>query len=211
MSNAKLSKHLEQEEEGEYQINPAVDLRDVFPSLRNKTPAQVGEDVFRATFPNLSITFFTFFVIVTYFHNDYPWIVGVFMSMWTALQVFDYVTNEDFQSDLFWNWFSLAGNAIFYLILGLAWSFVKLYLDVWQKQLPAPLLKSIATCFASSSSSCAFDILSGMKWRIMYSLMSWPMSIAFTLCRDPLNIFTGVIFDTFVGYYGKILQRAFLA
>ena len=191
---------------------------DVMPSfevhipLFEKSPPEITRDVARATAPDVSIPFLLLFSAAAYFHESQPWAVGILALAWLSLQTFMYVTEEDFRSDLFWNAFSLVGYLIFYLILGLVWSFAKLYLDVWQGHMPAAQMKVIVACFEDTGrEGCVMDILLSMKWDLMRSMLAAPISFAYTLSRDPLRLLSNVIFDTFMSTYASILQQAVAA
>lgn len=181
------------------------DIRFILPESWRKTTREVAG----ATAPDFSLIFFTMFSLAAYLHESHPWHVGVVISGWLLLQCFMYVTDEDFQSDIFWNSFSLAGYFIMYLLFGIIWSLCKLYLDVWQKQMPDTLHAAILVCTSDAGKvGCTMELLNKMKWRLMQSATAFPISIVYTLSRDPLRLLNNVLFDTFANTYASVMSSA---
>jgi len=183
------------------------------PIINNETPTiELINHVAQTTAPDFSFLFLFLFCAAAYFYETHSDIVTVSIGIWATFQLVVYVINEDFRADVFWNTCSLLGHFCFYLILGLLWSFAKLYLDVWQNYLPKREMSSIITCVShDGKSGCAMEFLLVIKWRIVRTMLAWPVSLIYTLSRDPLKILTDLLFDTFSGYYLRILQSAVAA
>lgn len=144
-----------------------------------------------------------------FFHEEYPRIVTSVIAVWAAFQTATYVLDEHFREDVFWNTFSLVGYFLFYLILGVIWSFTKLYLNILFKHLPTKELLVLDKCFGDNGSDkCAVSFLFTIKWRIVRTMIVWPISILHTLSKDPLRIITDLVFQTLSKYYVQVLRSA---
>lgn len=178
-------------------------------------PVQVMEVLQAAaqyTSPDLSIAFVAFFAILAYFHESYNTYTSIAILLWLVLQVASHAVKEDFRNDLFWSILGLLGNFVFYLFIGYGWSMAKLYIDVYRGHLPVPLMLSIQTCLGETGKpGCIVDVLFQLKWHIVGWMTMWPISVAYTLSRDPLRIITDLIFEWSKRRYRLILVAALAA
>lgn len=161
------------------------------------------------TSPNFSFPFILLFVLVTYFHESHLTPMGVLVGAWIVIQFTSFVIKEDFRNDLFWSIFRLIGNLIFYLFIGYLWSMAKLYLDIWQGHLNEELMSKIRVCISDQGQAgCVFSILSELKWCIVQWMVTWPVSIAYTISRDPFRVITDFIFEASRKRYLYIITSA---
>lgn len=176
-----------------------------------RSPRETLRLVARATAPELSIFFCIGFAAVAYFHESHFAHVSIFLGIWLAIQLIFNVLDDDFRNDLFWNVFSLLGNVVFYLFLGVLWAGAKLFLDIWQGHLNAELFARIRTCALTEQEACAIPLLFDMKYMIIQWITTWPASLAYTLSRDPLHIITELLFSWSRQRYFAIMVSAIKA
>lgn len=171
---------------------------------------QTVRTVSEATYPSMSFMFLALFLATSYFHETHFVYVGPFLLSWCILQLLNIVTEDEFhQHNLFWNFMALLGNIVLYLVIGYGWSLLKLYIDVWQGHFDPMLMEVMRTCIQSDTPlSCIPGVLLELKWFIMRSMVTWPVSVIYTLCRDPLNIFTEVVFEWSKKRYVYIITLA---
>lgn len=174
------------------------------------TPLDVFHTITYYTSPDFSLPFIIFFILITYFHETHTTPTGIFVGIWFIIQLASFVIKKDFRNDLFWSIFGLIGNLIFYLIIGYFWSLAKLYLDIWQGHLDADLTLKIREC-VKSEDSCVFTLLAEMKWFIVQWMLTWPVSIAYTISRDPFKVLTDFIFEISKRRYFYIINSAISA
>lgn len=180
--------------------------------LQFNSPRETLGVIARATAPELSLVFCLGFAAVAYFHESHFAHVSILLGVWLAVQLaFNVLDNDDFKSDMFWSVFSLLGNVLFYLFLGYCWSMVKLYLDVWQGHLDPALINRIRTCVGTDETGCVIPLLLEMKWMIVRWMTTWPVSLAYTLSRDPLHIVTELIYTWSRQRYFAIMASAIKA
>jgi len=157
-----------------------------------------------------SLTFLGLFLLCAYFHESFPGYVGGFMVIWVGVQVASHALRENLNDDLFWNIVGALGNVVFYLIIGYVWTFVKLYLDVWQGHLPTDLADQLQACMGGSGKTgCIFVFLGNVKWLIVHWMLTWPVSMTYTLSRDPLRIAIDLAFELSRQRYIRVLKHAF--
>lgn len=188
---------VEQEPQKEHVAIPLEREPDVF--------VPTVEALARYTAPDLSLFFLAFFALLTYCHETYYAQSVVVIAVWAVLQMLSLALAEDFQTNIFWNAFALAGNILFYLLIGVCWSMLKLYVDLWQHHMSAELMERIRQSIASDD----FDsVLIEMKWTIMRWMITWPASLVYTLSRDPLRIVTELLFEWSKQRYIYIISMA---
>jgi len=127
------------------------------------------------------------------------------MGLWLALQVAGNVLDEDFRDNLFWGILGTVGNLVLYVLIGHAWSYVKLYIDISQRHLSEPLMAELTKC---GDAECFFQFLLSSKLLLAQWTLTWPMSMLYTLTRDPLTIFTNLLFKWSQERYVWIIQSA---
>lgn len=176
------------------------------------TPMDVFNTISFYTSPDFSLTFIVLFILITYFHESHFTFTGIAVCIWIIIQCISFVIKEDFRNDLFWSIFGLVGNLIFYLFIGYLWSLAKLYLDILQGHLDPLLISKIRTCISEQGEAgCVFSFLSEMKWCIVQWMVTWPVSIAYTITRDPFKLITDVIFEMSRKRYLAIISAALYA
>lgn len=177
--------------------------------VREQSIRDVLFNVRDATLPDFSLPFIAGFLLITIFHESHATFSGCILIAWILVQLVSHVIDEDFYSNLFWNAFGLIGNIFFYLFIGYCWSMAKLYIDIWQGHLPAPLIKDIQTCFSTAGTQgCGTVLLSKLKWNVVFWITNWPFSLAYTLARDPLKIATDTIYAFGQKRYISIIKAA---
>ena len=148
------------------------------------------------TAPGLSLAFLALFAACAYFHESYTGYTGIAIGLWFVLQFVNQALQEDFRNDIFWSLVSALGNVVLYLFIGYLWTHAKLYLDVWQGHLPTDLTKQVQTCLSDNGENgCFVKFLLDIKWLIVRWMLTWPVSMAYTLSRDPLRIATDLAFE----------------
>lgn len=162
------------------------------------------------TRPDLSVTFILFFLALAYFHESHFGAVGSVLVTWSLLQVTALsMHNDEFKNNLFWNLFGLLGNVAFYLFIGYCWSMIKLYVEIWQGHVAPVVMNQIRTCISDEGTNgCVYDVLLKFKWDIVRWMTTWPVSMFYTLSRDPLRIFTDAIFMWSERRYMRIITAA---
>lgn len=182
------------------------------PLDENVTPLDVFNTITFYTSPGFSLPFILLFILATYFHESHFTPTGIAVGIWILLQFASFVIKEDFRNDLFWSIFGLIGNLIFYLFIGYFWSLTKLYLDIWQGHLDPELIAKIRTCISTDGKEgCVFSFLSEMKWFIVSWMVTWPVSVAYTISRDPFRVITDFIFEISRRRYLSIITAALYA
>lgn len=213
MSKRVTRSNQNKEEDGQFDVfeAPKLAVPDVsLPLFDHVNVRQTVRTFSEATYPSMSFMFLALFVATSYFHETHFVYVGPFLLSWFILQLLNIVTEDDFhQHNLFWNFMTLLGNIVLYLIIGYGWSLLKLYIDVWQGHFDPALMTVMRTCINSDKPLvCIPGVLLDLKWFIMRSMVTWPVSVLYTLCRDPLNIFTEVVFEWSKKHYVYIITLA---
>jgi hypothetical protein len=172
------------------------------------------------TTPDVSLIFLLLFGVLAYFHEDHFAYTSIALLCWAALQVANYSIQEDFRSSIFWSVLGLLGNFAFYLFLGYAWSFAKLYLEILQGHYKTEILACVMLSHigdagtlvpTSYGTECIFNFILSLKWQIARWTITWPMSVAHTLTRDPLRVFTDLAFEWSRQRYVWIVTSALAA
>jgi hypothetical protein len=164
------------------------------------------------TAPDFSLFFLVFFAIAAYLHESYVYQFAGIMIVWCFVQLAGKAIDPEFRANLFWSILRLIGNFAFYLFLGYLWSLVKLYLDVWQGHLPAAQIAQMKHCVsAAGQPGCIIDIILTLKWNIVQWMITWPVSMTYSLCRDPVRIVTDLLFEWSQKRYAAIISAALSA
>jgi hypothetical protein len=110
---------------------------------------------------------------------------------------------------------------VFYLVLGGLWVVFKIYLDVRQEHLPAAIIANLTACNAivtvgnstalAVQTACFGSLLLDMKWILVPWMLTWPISLARTLTRDPLRVATDLIFYWSQRRYVAVIKAALAA
>lgn len=175
--------------EGPVDAESEVDFQHVYANAE-----QGVKRIADATAPDFSVLFLAAFLVIAYIHESKPEISGTIIVFWLLVQLFGSIVRKEFQNDLFWKVIGLFGNLFLYLLIGYCWSMVKLYIDIWQDHIPLELVNQIRECTsANGEEGCIFEFIGQMKWFIVRWMTHWPVSVIYTLSRDPLRIFTDML------------------
>lgn len=174
------------------------------------SPKEAFVRVKEASSPDFSLPFIGVFLLLTFVHEEAPIISGTIVFLWVLIQLIAYALEEDFQANIVWNLFGLLGNLIFYLFIGAIVASAKLYIDYRQAHLPVAILKSIETCLSKGNidDPCTVAVLGQIRWHVIRWITVWPLSLAYTISRDPLNIATDFIWTQSKRRYLGILLLA---
>lgn len=93
-----------------------------------------------------------------------------------------------------------------YFLLGYAWTHVKLFIDVWQGALPASLDAQVREVYTRQASY--WEFVKQIKWHVTQWLLTWPLSIIYTLIRHPLRILIDFVYELSQRKYVWIVGRA---
>jgi hypothetical protein len=137
------------------------------------------------TAPGMSFVFIALFVFATAMHKIKFSITAVGVVCWLALQIAGSVSRDQQHVDV-WYVLSLLGNLVYYLVLGVAWAICKLYIDIRQGAVPEAVLAGFAKC--AGNLDCILSNIPPLVPEIVQNIVSWPMSIAYTITSDPLAI-----------------------
>jgi hypothetical protein len=177
--------------------------------LRPRSPREYFEHIASFTSPGFSLFFILFFVVIAIFHENYSAQTSVAIACWFLIQLVSYVLREDFSNELFWNILGLLGSVLVYVLVGHLWSYAKLYVDLWQKHLDPIMINKFRTCASTPvGDGCMLPLLLEMKWHIVHSTLTWPVSMIHTLSRDPLRILTDMLFEASRARYMAVIRSA---
>lgn len=95
---------------------------------------------------------------------------------------------------------------LIYLVLGYAWTHVKLFIDVWQGALPASLDAQVRDVYNKQTSY--WEFVKKIKWHVTQWLLTWPLSIIYTLIRHPLRILADFVYELSQRKYVWIVGKA---
>lgn len=173
------------------------------------SPLYVIKEAARITSPDLSLVFLAIFISLAYFHEAYSAQTGIVITAWLLLQLAAYALHPDFRNDIFWNLMGMLGSLLIYIAIGHAWTYVKLYLDIWRGHFPKETIEGMKLCFsAEGANGCVSAILFDLKWYLGQTMIIWPVSLAYTITRDPLRIITDLIFDLSRRRYISVITSA---
>ena len=82
-----------------------------------------------ATSPGISLIFLVTFAALAYFHESHMSYTFIGIGVWIIIQFAGRVLDEDVVVENGWWWalWGLVGDILFYLIIGLVWTYPKLY------------------------------------------------------------------------------------
>lgn len=100
-------------------------------------------------------------------------------------------------------WFSYL---LAYFVLGYAWTHIKLFIDVWQGALPPSLDSKVRDVYERKASY--WDFVKQIKWLVTQWMLTWPLSIVYTLLRHPLRILVDFIYELSQRKYAWIIGKA---
>lgn len=170
-----------------------------------ETSAKVVRTAATYTAPNMSLVFVGLLAVGAFFHESHFLPTGIGMGLWLLLQLLGSALDEDFRSDLFWGVIGTLGHLVLYIVIGHVWSYVKLYVDISQRHLSEPLMAQVSAC---NDGECVLKFVWSIKLLIAQWTLTWPMSVLYTLTRDPLTIFTNLLFKWSQARYTWIIQSA---
>jgi hypothetical protein len=102
-------------------------------------------------------------------------------------------------------WYYPVG-VVAYFIIGFIWTHVKLFMDVWQGSLPPTLDAEVQDIFQKQSGYLGFVLK--IKWLVIQWMITWPMSILYTLLRHPFRILADFIYHLTQRKYVWIVEKA---
>jgi hypothetical protein len=156
---------------------------------------------------DFSISFLVLFFALAYFHETRVYETSVVLLIWFALQVTGSLLRQDFRNDLFWSLLKLALNVVIYIVAGHLWSYAKLYIDIRQGHFV--MSKEFRECFgADGVNGCIIQELLKLKWTLGHITLTWPISMAYTLSRDPVNIFVEELQRRSYHHYYAVVHSA---
>ncbi len=176
---------------------------------RFQSPAELINEAASFTSPGFTLFFVLFFVVIAIFHENYSAQTSVAIACWFLIQLVSYVLREDFSNELFWNILGLLGSVFVYIFIGHLWSYAKLYVDLWQRHLDPSMITKFRTCASTPvGDGCMIPLLLEMKWHIVHSTLTWPVSMIHTLSRDPLRIMLDMLFEASRARYMAVIRSA---
>lgn len=100
-------------------------------------------------------------------------------------------------------WFSYL---LAYFVLGYVWTHAKLFIDVWQGALPASLDSKVRDVYERKASY--WEFVGQIKWLVTQWMLTWPLSIVYTLLRHPLRILVDFVYQLSQRKYAWIVGKA---
>lgn len=100
-------------------------------------------------------------------------------------------------------WFSYL---LAYFALGYIWTHIKLFIDVWQGALPPSLDSKVRDVYERKASY--WEFVGQIKWLVTQWMLTWPLSIVYTLLRHPLRILVDFIYQLSQRKYAWIVGKA---
>jgi hypothetical protein len=97
-------------------------------------------------------------------------------------------------------------GVLVYAIIGYAWTHAKLFIDVWQGTLPPRLDAEIRGIYAQKGSY--WDIVTKMKYYVLQWMITWPVSLLYTIARHPMRMLGDLIYRLSQRKYMFIISRA---
>lgn len=158
--------------------------------------------------PDLSLPFLVLCLVLVYFHESQTYATIIVMISWFVLQVVSSMLKDEFRNDLFWSIFRLIFQVIAYILCGYAWSFAKLWLDLRNGHLTAS--KEFYACFMLDAfdSKCVTEQLLSYKAFIFQETLRLPISMAYTLSRDPAKMLMEEIYRHSAYSYYVVIHSA---
>lgn len=172
-------------------------------------PSRVIRTVARKSAPGFSIPFLLIFAVCAYFHESRTVEVSALLGIWLGLQCVSAALGDDFQQDVFWGLIGGLGNALFFLLIGHAWSWLKLWLDVRMGHLPPVFSDQLAACLPDGPDGCLLTFLFDIKFLVVQWTIMWPLSVIYTLSRDPLKMATDLAFEWSTERYMWVIRNAY--
>lgn len=188
-----------------------------FELLGTEKVKNVVRNVAQMTSPGTSVMFFILFATFSYIHESYTVHTFIGIAVWILLQILNRVLEEDPKVDFSWWWtlWGLFGDILFYLFIGLVWTYPKLYLDVWLNHLPTSSIDYLVECtkqqIATEKVSCFYGFVEQHRWLFAKWMLTWPLNMAYTFSRDPLRIITDMAFEFSRQRYVIIIESALAA
>jgi hypothetical protein len=196
-----LEENVEEEEEEEFESHTAAEIAEAVLSRAADYTA-----------PGISLGFMAVFVVTAYFHETHVASTSMVLALWAIVQICHRAMRGSLGDDLFWGIVSALGNLAFYLFIGYVWTHAKLYLDVWQGYIPIKEGGILEACLSDDGpDGCFVSFLLNIKWLIVRWMLTWPISMVYTLTRDPFRIATDLAFEWSKRRYLYIIKHAMAA
>lgn len=164
-------------------------------------PKYIFKKAIEYTTPDFSLVFIVMIALGSFFHESHATATISVIAGWFILQFIGNVVDEDFKQDLFWNIIKSLSNVFLYLFIGHVWSYIKLYIDLSQGYLGPELTEA-------ANKMDALDFVWEIKHLIAYWTVNWPLSICYTLTRDPFTIITNLVIRWTQHKYEWIIRSA---
>ena len=95
---------------------------------------------------------------------------------------------------------------LFYIVIGFAWTHVKLFIDVWQGALPPSLDQEVRAVYEGDKNY--WTVALKLKWLVLQWLITWPLSVVYTILRHPFRILADFVYHLSQRKYAMIIERA---
>lgn len=127
-----------------------------------------------------------------------------FWIMSSAIRALD---NQDSTEPTSWTEVAVGtGYLVSYLAIGYAWTHIKLFLEVWQGSLPASLDVQVRDVYNRKASY--WEFVASIKWLVTQWMITWPLSVVYTILRHPLRIVADFIYQLSHRKYMWIVGKA---
>ena len=156
------------------------------PVIFNPSFASIFHRATAWTAPEFSLAFIVLFGLATWLHKVKFSVTAVGALCWLGLQISASVSRNQGHVDV-WYFLGLLGNLVYYLVLGAVWAGFKLYIDIRQDAVPQAVKLALIQC-PDRNVDCILSTLPPLVPDIVQNMVSWPLSIAYTITSDPLAI-----------------------
>lgn len=157
------------------------------------------------TAPGFSFAFVALFIFATAMHKIKFSATAIGVLCWVIMQVASSVSRDQQHADV-WYFLGLLGNLVYFLLIGVGWSILKLYIDIRQGDIPKAVMAGFAGC--NRSIDCILANIPPLVPDIVQNIVSWPLSIAYTVTSDPLAIIGKFAYGNLRRHFANIVILA---
>jgi hypothetical protein len=157
------------------------------------------------TAPRFSLFFVAILALGAFFNESHAFPTAIGMLLWFVIQTAGSVLDDDYRNDIFWSILGTFGHLLLYVLFGHVWSYFKLYIDISQSHLDEAFMLTLKSC---EDTSCFIAALLSIKTLIAQWTLTWPMSMLYTLTRDPLTILTNLLYRKSQERYAQVVRTA---
>jgi hypothetical protein len=93
-----------------------------------------------------------------------------------------------------------------YLLIGYAWTHIKLFIDVWQAALPPSLEAQVLDVYRRQASY--WEFVQRIKWLVFQWMITWPFSIVYTVLRHPCRMLADLVYQLSHRKFVWIVRKA---